>query len=171
MGIIITTTTKKDIDRVMVILAEARQSIGQLGIDQWQYGYPNRDIIKNDVSNGFSYMVYSEEENEIIATFCLKEDEEPTYKRIYDGVWINKGESFALHRIAICNAKRGTGVANAIIEFILNKCRESGVLSVKVDTHNGNLPMRRMLERNGFVYCGIIYLATGEERVAYEKTV
>jgi hypothetical protein len=29
--------------------------------------------------------------------------------------------------------------------------------------------MRRMLEKHGFVYCGIIYLQNGDERVAYEK--
>ena len=170
MEIRITKTTKKDIDRVMVILGEARQSIGKLGIDQWQYGYPTRDIIKDDTEKGFSYVV-SSTDNEIVATFCLKEDEEPTYREIYDGAWINKGASFALHRIAICNNQRGKGIANQIIEFILNKCRECSVASVKVDTHKGNIPMRKMLEKNGFIYCGIIYLATGEERVAYEKTV
>ena len=31
--------------------------------------------------------------------------------------------------------------------------------------------MRRMLEKNGFVYCGIIYLESGDERVAYERIV
>ena len=167
----ITKTTKKDIDRVMVILGEARQSIGKLGIDQWQYGYPTRDIIKDDVLKGFSYAVRGEGDDEIIATFCLKEDEEPTYKEIYDGAWINKGESFALHRIAICNLMRGKGVSNAIIEFIVEECRKKNIPSLKVDTHEGNIPMRKMLEKNGFIYCGIIHLATGEERVAYEKII
>ena len=168
MGIFITKTTKKDIDRVMVILGEARRSIGKLGIDQWQYGYPSRDIIKDDVAKGISYIV-KDAEDEILGTFCLREDEEPTYKEIYDGAWLNKGDSFALHRIALCYNARGKGIASRIIEFILEKCRESGMASVKVDTHQGNLPMRKMLEKNGFVYCGIIHLATGEERVAYEK--
>ena len=167
----ITKTTKKDIDRVMVILGEARQSIGKLGIDQWQYGYPSRDIIKDDVERGFSYVVREEEGGEICATFCLKEDEEPTYINIYEGAWISTEDSFALHRIAICNSKRGKGIAGSIIEFIVEKCRQSGIRSLKVDTHEGNLPMRKMLEKNGFVYCGIIYLGTGEKRVAYEKTV
>ena len=58
MGFCINKTSKKDIDRVMVIIGEARQSIGKLGIDQWQYGYPNREIIKDDVSKGFSYVVF-----------------------------------------------------------------------------------------------------------------
>lgn len=169
MGISIRKTTKKDIDRVMVILGEARQSIGKLGIDQWQYGYPTRDIIIDDVSKGFSYVVC--DEGEIYATFCLKEDEEPTYKNIYEGAWISTEKSYALHRIAICNLKRGKGIADKIIEFIVEKCKNDGISSLKVDTHKGNLPMRRMLEKNGFVYCGIIYLGTGEERVAYEKTI
>jgi hypothetical protein len=28
-----------------------------------------------------------------------------------------------------------------------------------------------MLEKNGFSYCGVIYLADGAERVAYEKII
>jgi hypothetical protein len=28
-----------------------------------------------------------------------------------------------------------------------------------------------MLEKNGFLYTGIIYLSNGEERVAYEKAI
>ena len=170
MNTYIVKTTKKDIDRVMVIIGEARRSIGKLGIDQWQYGYPSRDIIKDDVEKEISYIV-KDDNDEILGTFCLREDEEPTYKKIYDGAWLNNGASFALHRIALCDKARGKGIAPLIIEFICQKCRENGVASVKVDTHQGNLPMRKMLEKNGFVYCGIIYLATGEERVAYEKIV
>ena len=93
MGICISKTTKRDIDRVMVILGEARQSIGKLGIDQWQYGYPSRDIIKNDVDREMSYVV-KDDEDEIIATFCLKEDEEPTYNKIYDGNYFQKKSRF-----------------------------------------------------------------------------
>jgi hypothetical protein len=28
-----------------------------------------------------------------------------------------------------------------------------------------------MLEKNGFIYCGIIYLSDGQERLAYEKVL
>ena len=66
---------------------------------------------------------------------------------------------------------RGKGIADMIVDFLVEKCRENNVASLKVDTHKGNIPMRKMLERNGFIYCGIIYLATGEERVAYEKSI
>ena len=49
----------------------------------------------------------------------------------------------------------------------------SGCESVRVDTHEGNIPMRRLLEKHGYTACGVITLLSGSEagqkRVAYEK--
>ena len=50
-------STKLDLDEIMCILGEARETIGRLGIDQWQYGYPSRAIIKEDMTLGRSYVV------------------------------------------------------------------------------------------------------------------
>ena len=51
----------------------------------------------------------------------------------------------------------------------------SGAASVRVDTHPGNVPMQRLLERCGYVRCGIILIGHAEgatpERVAFEKLV
>ena len=163
-------STKLDVDEIMCILSEARETIGRLGIDQWQYGYPTRDIIKDDVSNGRSYVV--EDENGICAVFSVIDDGEPTYRKIYSGQWLCEGRPYlALHRIAIRVRKRGSGIAGKIIDFIAEKARQDDYASIRVDTHQGNLPMRKMLEKNGFLYTGVIYLTTGEERVAYEKPI
>lgn len=164
-------TTKSDIDRIMIILGEARQRMAKLGIDQWQYGYPTRDIIKDDLLKGMSYSVREEGDNEIYGTFCLKEGGEPTYDKIFDGAWLTNGEYFAIHRIAVCNEKRGSGMSDKMCRFIEAECKARGVRSLRVDTHIGNTPMRKFLDRNGFVYCGIIYLADGEERIAFEKII
>jgi len=167
----ISRSEKKDIDRIMIILGEARLKMGQLGIDQWQYGYPTRDIIKEDISIGHSYTVREEKDGEIYGTFFLKTGGEPTYKEIFEGAWLTNGNYVALHRIAVCNSKRGTGLADKIIEFIGEECIRTGVSSIRVDTHRGNIPMQKLLARSGFQYCGIIYLGTGEERLAYEKVI
>lgn len=167
----ISRSEKKDIDRIMIILGEARLRMGQLGIDQWQYGYPSRDIIKDDIVSGYSYTVREEKDGEIYGTFFLKTGGEPTYNEIFEGAWLTDGEYVALHRIAVCNEKRGTGMADKIVEFICNECVKWGVGSIRVDTHRGNLPMQKLLARSGFHYCGIIYLSTGEERLAYEKVI
>ena len=160
---------KKDLDKIMQIIADARESIGRLGIDQWQYGYPTRDSVKEDVSLRRGYVVL--DGDEICATFALMIHGEPTYKKIYCGAWIGDGEYLALHKIAIDGAHRGTGVAKEIVDYIMNYARELGYASVRVDTHHGNTPMRKMLEKNGFEYCGTIHLLDGQPRVAYEKLV
>ncbi len=160
---------KKDIDRIMHIISDARSSIGRLGIDQWQYGYPTRDIVKEDVALERSFVVCDGEN--IYATFALMMNGEPTYKKIYCGSWLGDGEYLALHRIAIDSAHRGQGIAEEIIEFLKRFASENGYVSVRVDTHEGNIPMRKMLEKNGFEYCGTIHLLDGQSRVAYEKLV
>ena len=171
MNVTIRKTAKSDIDRIMIILGEARKSMGKLGIDQWQYGYPTRDIIKEDIAVGMSYSVREEGDDEIYGTFCLKTGGEPTYANIYEGVWMTKVDYVAIHRIAVCDAKRGSGMADKMIDFIVAECKANGINSIKVDTHRGNTPMLKFLARNGFIYCGIIYLANGEERIAFEKVI
>ena len=166
---IIRLAEKKDIDRIMQIIADARESIGCLGIDQWQYGYPTRDIVKEDILLERSFVV--EQEGVICATFALMMNGEPTYKKIYCGSWIGDGEYLALHRIAIDSNCRGKGIAERIIAFLVDFSNENGYSSIRVDTHDGNIPMRKMLEKNGFEYCGTIHLLDGQSRVAYEKLV
>ena len=160
---------KRDIDRIMQIIGDARESIGRLGIDQGQYGYPTRDIVKEDVMLERSFVVL--ENDEICATFALMFHGEPTYKKIYCGAWLSDGEYLALHRIAINSAFRGKGIAEKIVMFLCECANKNGYSSIRVDTHRGNIPMRKMLEKNGFEYCGTIRLLDGQERVAYEKLV
>ena len=160
----------EDIDSLMPIFDEARGTIAALGIDQWQNGYPSREVISADVKKEQSYL--AELEGEAVATFALIDDGEPTYDEIYSGHWITGDDSrdyVAIHRVAISVRCRGSGLSGKIIEYAASFAKKLGRSSLRIDTHKGNLVMRRMLEKNGFVYCGVIYLKSGESRVAYEK--
>ena len=55
------------------------------------------------------------------------------------------------------------GIAD--IAFALAKQRYA---HLRVDTHATNRAMRHLLDKEGFVYCGIIYMPDGSPRVAYE---
>ncbi len=39
----------------------------------------------------------------------------------------------------------------------------------RIDTHNDNKIMQHVIEKNGFIRCGIIYVKDGSPRIAYEK--
>ena len=55
------------------------------------------------------------------------------------------------------------------MDFVKAKAAADGFSGgIRVDTHEGNIPMRKMLEKQGFVYCGVIHLADGSPRVAYQ---
>ena len=166
---VIRKSTISDLDELTILFDEARTTIGRLGIDQWQNGYPQKGVIAEDVRRERSYCVL--DDDGICGTFVLVDDGEPTYDRIFDGQWLT-GDSdsyIAIHRVAVALRTRGQGISTLIIDHAERAARENDRRSLRIDTHRGNIVMRRMLEKHGFILCGIIFLADGGERVAYEK--
>lgn len=163
-------TTVQDLPALMAIFDEARNTIAALGIDQWQDGYPSLGVIEEDVARERSYAVTID--GAPAGTFVLIDDGEPTYDHIEGGHWLTGDESrsyVAIHRVAVSVARRGSGVSTAILAYAADCARQMGRASLRIDTHEGNVVMRRMLEKHGFSYCGVIYLANGDPRVAYER--
>ena len=164
-------TNLTSLDAITHIVSDARSRIGRLGIDQWQYGYPSRDVIAEDIRAGRSF-VARDDDGSLCAVFTVIFDGEPVYDKIFGGAWISEEENYlAVHRIAVSGDKLRRGVASEAMKFVENMAKEMGRESVRIDTHDGNAPMRAMLERNGYVACGSVYLENGEHRVAYEKLV
>ena len=98
---------------------------------------------------------------EIEGVFFAQNFPEPTYDKI-DGEWIDDKQSYiTIHRIA--SRGRKSGISDAAFAW----CKERAD-SVRVDTHRLNVPMIRAIERNGFTYCGIIIIADGTPRLAYQ---
>ena len=164
-------TSENDISDVLEIYAEARGTIKSLGIDQWQNGYPTEDVLRDDIARGASYV--AESGGNVTATFALIDGGDASYDEI-DGGWLTAGRNYtAMHRVAVRVSSRGSGISWMIVDFALRHASENGKSSVRIDTHEGNAVMRRMLEKNGFVYCGVISLRggieEGQKRVAYEK--
>ena len=164
-------STKSDINFLMPIFDEARRTIAALGIDQWPNGDPSEGVILADIEKMQSYLC--ELDGKVCGTFAIIDDGEPTYDKIYDGEWLtgNSDGYIAIHRVAIAVSSRGSGLSGKIMGYATDFARKKGRKSLRIDTHRGNAVMRRMLEKNGFSYCGVIYLANGDERVAYEKII
>ena len=161
-------SAKTDLKSIMRIIKQAQEYFKDQGIDQWQNNYPNDDVINDDISKGESYVL--ELDGNIVATSVISFDKENTYDVIYDGQWITDGKYAVLHRVAVDNTYKGLGISHKIIQYAEEMCKDNGIHSIKIDTHKDNLSMKKMLEKNGFKYCGIIHLSYGDERVAFEKT-
>lgn len=157
----------EDIDTIHDIIKQAQEYFKNNGINQWQNNYPNLESIHQDINNDLNYVLT--DDDKVLATVSVIYDGEKTYDNIYKGKWLTEGSYAAIHRIAVDEKAKGLGLASRIIKNIEDLCFKKGFSSIRVDTHKDNLSMQRMLDKNGFIYCGIIYLENGDERVAYEK--
>ena len=113
------------------------------------------------IEKGVSYVC--EDNGEVVATFYFEMNaDDPTYHKIYDGQWKGDGPYAVIHRIAVKYHGHG------IVGFVYDHCY-SLIKNLRIDTHKDNVPMQRSLEKAGFKYCGIIHIASGDERIAYQK--
>lgn len=150
-----------DLGRIKEIYENAKRFMRANGnMHQWTGNYPSEELILSDINAKNCYVC--EENGEIVGVFCLFDGPDKTYLKIYDGEWPSENDYCVIHRIA--TDSNGKGVAKACFDYGLSKKGE-----LRIDTHRDNLPMQRALSKNGFKKCGIIYLESGDERIAYCK--
>ncbi|MCL2408069.1 MAG: GNAT family N-acetyltransferase [Oscillospiraceae bacterium] len=155
-------TTLADLDTVCRIYDEGRAIMRRSGNqDQWGNNHPPRTLIEQDIQAGKSYVCVSEDE--ILCVFYFNIERDPTYAKI-DGAWLNDNPYGVVHRIARSFQAKGAGAF--CLEWCFKQCG-----NLRLDTHTNNAPMRQLLDKLGFTYCGIIWIENGDERLAFQKTV
>ncbi|MBP3701147.1 MAG: GNAT family N-acetyltransferase [Lachnospiraceae bacterium] len=165
-------TQEKDRAQVIALWRQAQAYFKAQGIDQWQDGYPDAACLEADMANGESYVLVEEDTEEVLATCFISFAGEPDYDVIYDGNWQEPEPYGVVHRVAVTSERKGQGLAGQLISYAAAMCRERGIGSIRMDTHEDNRSMQRMLSKNGFLYRGIIYLGRdGAKRVAFEKSL
>ncbi|MBR6790297.1 MAG: GNAT family N-acetyltransferase [Oscillospiraceae bacterium] len=150
-----------DLPRLLEIFEKARTFMRANGnMEQWTGGYPSAEVLTADIEAGFSHVCI--DEDEIVATFFFAPGPDPTYAVIYEGAWASDEPYHVVHRIAADGKRKG------IASFCLQWCAARDA-HLRIDTHRDNFPMQKAVEKNGFVYRGIIHLLNGDERLAYER--
>ena len=156
----------QDLEQIMQIYARAVQYMHASGNpNQWVEGYPSRALIEEDIARGVSYVV--DRDGVIEAVFSYIEGEDPTYRQIEQGMWRTNGSYGTVHRLA--SAGRLRGVAGICFSWCAEQAKLHGCSSLRADTHQDNRIMQHLLQKNGFVYCGVIHLANGAPRMAFER--
>lgn len=156
-----------DADQIMLIIGQAQAHFKANGVNQWQNGYPNAGTIKNDIQKEYAHVLT--DSGTIIGTVSVCFDGEKSYEKIYDGKWLSCEGFAVIHRLAIEDGHKGKGLSSFIIKNIEKMSLNKGVHSIKVDTHEQNLSMQKLLLKNRFVHCGTIHLSDMSKRIAFEK--
>ena len=79
-----------EVDAIMQVIEDAKKCLAEAGSTQWQNGYPNADIIIDDIISGQAYVAL--EEGDVIAYAAVTRSPESAYDAIYEGKW-QGGES------------------------------------------------------------------------------
>lgn len=151
---------RTELEQILNVYERARALMAASGNPtQWRENYPSPEQLERDILSNrlFVYMV----NGQLAAVFAFVLGEDPTYAQI-EGKWLNDAPYGTLHRLASAGTR--SGVADAVIAWCAERCD-----SLRADTHADNKAMQHILEKNGFVRCGIIHVADGSPRIAYQR--
>lgn len=160
-----------DLDDIMAIAAQARESLKKMRIDQWQGEYPGAENFLDDIEKERCYVL--KYQGETAGFFALSTLHEDNYDEITDGKWHYNGPYCVLHRAAIGKKFRGSGMSEKLMSFVDETAKGLGFKSVRSDTHRKNEPMKKLLVQSGYRYRGNVLVASepghDPKRQGFEK--
>ncbi len=160
----------EDLEIIMSVIDAARNIMQQNGnTRQWVKGYPDIETIKKDIANE-NGLVIVDENDKIVAYYAfIRNQLDPTYQTIKDGHWLDSDtDEFGLCTYSVIHRIAGLPNVHGIFDEIMRHCSVfTG--NIRIDTHRDNHIMQHILEKHGFVYCGIIFTERGDERLAYQR--
>lgn len=156
--------TYDDIPALMQLFERAKSIMRASGnMQQWGSGYPSVEVVRSDIERCVCW-VAGEKNGVIEATMAFIPGPDPAYSYIEGGAWLNDNPYCVIHRIAV--AVSGKGYAKRLLDWAFERTG-----TVRIDTHRDNVIMHHILQQYGFRRCGIIYLANGDPRDAYQLSI
>lgn len=159
--------TISEIPQIWDILQKAIHRRKKDGSEQWQDGYPNPEVIQNDIIKEAGFVLTNE--NTIIGYVAVIINDEPAYTAI-QGKWLTNEDFVVFHRVAIAEDYLGKGLSKVILNYIEDFALSKQIYSLKADTNFDNLAMLHIFEKLGYQYCGEVFFR-GSARKAFEKVL
>lgn len=157
----------EDLPAILPVYERARNFMASCGNTvQWINNYPKKELLEEDIRKDQLYLCMEGEQIAMVFVFFIGED--PNYATIIDGSWPDSRPYGTIHRIA--SSGLIPGVSTFCIRWCYEKCRAHNA-NLRGDTHEKNIPMQHVFEKNGFRRCGIVFMADGTPRIAYQNTI
>lgn len=150
----------QDIESILRIVRSAQLSLSELGIDQWQDGYPSREVIVDDINNGVGYVACTRN-GTVVGYEAIVLTGEEAYTQIAENEWHTSNNYVAVHRLCILGESRRKGIAIELMNFAGNYALKNGISDFRIDTHEGNIRMLALLNKLGFKHVGTIRYDSG----------
>ncbi len=162
MSYTVRNAVSTDLPRIEEIYACARDFMARTGNpNQWGKTNPPHEWLVDDIEKQLLHVIADEEGIHGVFYFFIGPD--PTYGEIEDGAWKSDAPYGTIHRIA---SDGSGGILRTAVDF----CKTL-IGNIRIDTHHDNVVMQNAAAKLGFRRSGIIHLANGSPRIAYELFV
>lgn len=152
--------TGADLPALAEIYRKARAFMAAHGNPtQWGATNPPPETLRQDIAQGQLFVLCQGDIPH--AAFALVPGNDPTYA-VIDGAWLSDAPYATIHRLGSDGACHG--VFAAAVAWAAARQPH-----LRIDTHADNHIMQTLIARAGFCYCGIIHVADGSPRLAYER--
>lgn len=120
----------KDVSAMLRIVKQAQEDLKEMKVNQWQNGYPNEEVLKQDVRSGKAYVVCNEAQ--IAGMMVISESDESTYDSLDN--W-QKEEYIVIHRFAVARELQRQNVGHCLILHAAKIAESLNISALRIDTH------------------------------------
>ena len=143
-----------ELNQIMEVYHSCVKGMTDLGIDQWDESYPNREVIEKDLEIGDYYVGIINDE--IVSGIKIDTKQDPTYLTIN---WQDKTNNFmVVHRLCAKTSVWSKGIGKQMMEFAENLALENKHISMRLDTYINNPKAIAFYKRIGYKQLGHINL-------------
>ncbi len=153
ISIIISKPNELEINQLFEVIQECKQDLINQGIHQWGHVYPDKDVIRGDISNQSIFTLRVD--GEIAGIISLDKDDCKEYQTIN---WNYKGDQFAVvHRLCVRPKYQGRGIGLKLMQFIHEACKQELIKSVRLDVYSGNDNAIEFYKKLGYQIRGEVF--------------
>ena len=147
-----------ELNNVELIVKLAIASMIAMQIFQWDDIYPNRQVLEDDLKNGWMYGYYSD--SELCGIITLNNRQSPEYSDI---VWKYKDENpLVIHRMCVAPNHQVKGIAKTLIAFAEDFALKNHHKTIRLDAFVNNPIATGIYRKLGYIERGIVKFRKGD---------
>lgn len=147
----------EDIKEVTTLYKNAIQHMIDGEIYQWDEIYPNEEVLAGDIKKKEMYLLTGDEK--LLACIVINEDQDEAYA---PAPWkYTAGRIAVIHRLCVNYEYQGIGNGRRTMQLAEGIIKASGYSAVRLDAFSDNPFARRLYEKLGYTYVGIVRFRKG----------
>ncbi|PVW15229.1 GNAT family N-acetyltransferase [Marixanthomonas spongiae] len=152
-----------EIEEIVAITRACAAKMLTENIFQWNEHYPTKAASQKDTKRGELYVLVIS--GNIIGSIVLSTLKDEEYNTV---TWLTEdGNNYYIHRLAIHPKHQHKGYAKRLMDFAEQRAKDSGAVSVRLDTFSQNKRNQKFYKARGYQKLSSIYFPKQSEHPFY----